>query len=98
LLISDGAGELIETKLQRQLLARGCKHEVAARGEHHVNGPAERAIQELDTMMRESIHESNIPFKEDVYGFTPDVESLPVVGYFACLLRRLKLGRIRSLS
>ena len=31
LLISDGAGELIETKLQRQLLARGCKHEVAAR-------------------------------------------------------------------
>ena len=33
LLISDGAGELIETKLQRQLLARGCKHEVAARSE-----------------------------------------------------------------
>ncbi len=64
LLISDGAGELIETKLQRQFLTRVCKHEVAARGDHHVNDQAERAIQELDTMMRVSIHESNIPFQE----------------------------------
>jgi hypothetical protein len=44
LLFSDGAGELIETRLQRQLLTRGCRHEVAARGEHHVNVPVERAI------------------------------------------------------
>jgi hypothetical protein len=126
LFISDGAGELIETKLQRQLLARGCKHEVAARGEHHVNGPAERAIQELDTMMRASIHESNIPFKEwcfvveymclidmmtsystsnksktifeDVYGFTPDVESLPVVGCFACRLEETKTRTDKKLG
>ena len=62
LLIPDGAGELIETKLQQKLLARGCIHEVAAKGEHHVNVPAERAIQELDTMMRACIHESNLPF------------------------------------
>ena len=126
LLISDGAGELIETKLQRQLLARGCKHEVAARGEHHVNDPAERAIQELDTMMRASIHESNIPFKEwcfvveymylidmmtscstsnksktiieDVHGFTPDVESLPVVGCFACRLEETKTRTDKNLD
>ncbi len=64
MLISDGAGELIETNLQRQLLDRGCKHEVTGRGEHHVNDPSDRVIQELDTMMRVSIHESNIPFKE----------------------------------
>ncbi len=112
--ISDGTGELIETKLQRQLLSRGCKQEVAARGEYHINDPVDRVIQELDTMMRASIHESNIPFKEwcfvveymclidmmtsystsnksktifeDVYGFTPDVESLTVVGCFVCRL------------
>ena len=47
-LVSDGAGELIETKLQRQLLARSCKHQVAARGAHHEDGPAERAVQEID--------------------------------------------------
>ncbi len=41
LLILDGADELIETKLQRQLLARGCKHEVTVRDEHHVNDPEE---------------------------------------------------------
>ncbi len=41
LLISDGAGELIETKIHRQLLTRDCKHEVTARDEHHVNVPAE---------------------------------------------------------
>ena len=29
-LVSDGAGEIIETKLQRQLLVRSCKHQVAA--------------------------------------------------------------------
>jgi hypothetical protein len=109
-LISDGTGELIKTKLHLQRLVRGCKHEVPTRGDHHVNDPTEREIQELDTMMRTSIHESNIPFKEwcfvveymclidmmtsystsnksktifeDVYGFTPDVESLTVVGCF----------------
>ena len=108
MLISDGTGELIKTKLHLQYLDRGCKHEVTVRGEHHVNDPSEREIQELDTMMRTSIHESNIPFKkwcfvveymclidmmtsystsdrskaifEDVYGFTPDVEFLSVVG------------------
>ena len=63
-LVSDGAGELIETKLQRQLLARSCRHQVAARGAHHENGPAERAVQELDTMMRASIISSGIPMRE----------------------------------
>ena len=48
-LVSDGAGEIMETKLKRQLLARSCKHQVAARGAHHENGPAERAIQEIHT-------------------------------------------------
>jgi hypothetical protein len=33
-LVSDGAGELIETKLQRQLLARRCRLQVAARSAH----------------------------------------------------------------
>ena len=44
-LVSDGAGEIMETKLQRQLLARSCKHykKVAARGAHPENGPAERS-------------------------------------------------------
>jgi hypothetical protein len=126
LLISDGAGEVIETKLQRQLLDRGCKHEVTARGEHHVNDPAEGAIQELETMMRASIHESNIPFKEwcfvveymclidmmtsyststksktifeDVYGFTSVVESLPVVGCFACRLEETKTRTDKKLG
>ena len=63
-LVSDGAGELIETKLQRQLLARSCRHQVAARGAHHENGPAERSVQELDTMMRASIISSGIPMRE----------------------------------
>jgi hypothetical protein len=63
-LVSDGAGELIETKLQSQLLARSCKHQVAARGAHHENGPAERAVQEIDTMMRASIVSSGIPMRE----------------------------------
>ncbi len=63
-LVSDGAGEIIETKLRRQLLARSCKHQVAARGAHHDNGPAERVVQEIDTMMRASIVSSGIPMRE----------------------------------
>ncbi len=38
MLISDGAGELTKTKFHRQILTRGCKHEVEVRGEHHFNG------------------------------------------------------------
>ena len=77
-------------------------------------------------MMRASIHESNIPFKEwcfvveymclidmmtsystsnrsktifeDVYGFTPDVESLPVVGCFACRLEETKTRTDKKLG
>jgi hypothetical protein len=60
-LVSDGAAEIIETKLQRQLLTRSCKHPVAVRGAHHEHGPAERAVQEKGTMMRASIVSSDIP-------------------------------------
>jgi hypothetical protein len=63
-LVSDGASEIREAKLQRQLLARSCKHQVAARGAHHENGPAERAVQEIDAMIRASIVLSGIPMKE----------------------------------
>jgi hypothetical protein len=63
-LVSDGAGELIETKLQRQLLARSCRHQVEARVVHHENGPAERSVHELDTMMCTSIISSGIPIPE----------------------------------
>ncbi len=76
----------------------------------------------FDTIMRESIHESNIPFKEwcfvvehmcridmmtsnksktifkDVDGFTPDVQSLPVVGCFACRLEKTKTRRDKKLD
>jgi hypothetical protein len=125
-LVSDGAGELIETKLQRQLLARSCKHQVAARGAHHENGPAERAVQEIDTMMRASIVSSGIPMREwcfvaehmslvdamtsystsdksktifeAVYGFVPDVDSLPPIGCFACRLEETKEKSDRKLG
>ena len=63
-LVSDGASEIREAKLQRQLLTRSCKHQVAARGAHHENGPAERAVQEIDTVMRASIVSSGIPMRE----------------------------------
>ncbi len=63
-LVSDGAGEIIESKLQRQLLARSRKHQVAARGAHPEIGPAERAVQEIDTMTRASIVSSGIPMRE----------------------------------
>ena len=33
-MVSDGAGELFKTKLQRQLLARCCRLQVAARSAH----------------------------------------------------------------
>ena len=62
-MVSDGAGELHKTKLQRQLLARCCRLQVAVRGAHE-NGPAERAVQELDTMMRAWIIASGIPMRE----------------------------------
>ena len=32
MIVSAGTGEIIETKLQRQLLVRSCKYQVAARG------------------------------------------------------------------
>ena len=125
-LVSDGAGEIIETKLQRQLLVRSCKHQVAARGAHHENGPAERAVQEIDTMMRASIVSSGIPMREwcfvaehmslvdmmtsystsdksktifeAVYGFVPDVDSLPPIGCFACRLEETKEKSDRKLG
>ena len=59
-----GLARLSEAKLQRQLLARSCNHEVAARGAHHENGPTERAVQEIDTMIRVSIVSSGIPMRE----------------------------------
>jgi hypothetical protein len=125
-LVSDGAGEIIEAKFQRQLLARSCKHQVAARGAHHENGPAERAVQEIDTMMRASIVSSGIPMREwcfvaehmslvdamtsystsdksktifeAVYGFVPDVDSLPSIGCFACRLEETKEKSDRKLG
>ena len=125
-LASDGAGELTETKLQRQLLARSCKHQVAARGAHHENGPSERAVQEIDTMIRASIVSSGIPMREwcfvaehmslvdamtsystsdksktifeAVYGFVPDVDSLPPIGCFACRLEETKEKSDRKLG
>ncbi len=63
-LVSDGAGELIETKLQRQLLVRHCRYQVAPRGAHHENGSAERDVQEFDTMMCVWIIASSIPMRE----------------------------------
>ena len=63
-LVSDGAGEIIETKLQRQILTRSCKHQVATCGAHHENGTAECAVQEIDTMIRVSIVSSGIPMQE----------------------------------
>ena len=124
-LVSDGAGEIIETKLQRQLLVGSCKHQVAVRGAHHENGPAERAVQEIDTMMRASIVSSGIPMREwcfvaehmslvdmmtsystsdksktifeAVYGFVPDVDSLPPIG-FACRLEETKEKSDRKLG
>ena len=63
-LVSDGASEIREAKLQRQRLARSCKYQVSARGAHHENGPAERAVQEIDAMIRASIVLSGIPMKE----------------------------------
>ena len=47
-LVSDGAGEIIDTKLQRQLLARSCKYQVAARG-------AITGMSGLSVLFRESI-------------------------------------------
>ena len=117
-LVSDGASEIREAKLQRQLLTRSCKDQVAARGAHHENGPAERAVQEIDTMLRASIVSSGIPMREwcfvakhmslvdamtsystsdksktifeAVYGFVPDVDSLPPISSFACRLEETK--------
>ena len=63
-LVSDGASEIREAKLQRQLLTRSCKDQVAARGAHHENGPADRAVQEIDTMLCASIVSSGIPMRE----------------------------------
>jgi hypothetical protein len=63
-LVSDGASEIREAKLQRKLLTRSCKHQVAARGAHHENGPAERDVQDIDTMIRASIVSSGIPMRE----------------------------------
>ena len=98
---------------------------MAARGAHHENGPAERAVQEIDTMMRASIVSSGIPMREwcfvaehmslvdmmtsystsdksktifeAVYGFVPDVDSLPPIG-FACRLEETKEKSDRKLG
>ena len=58
-MVSDGAGKLLKTTLQRQLLTRCCRIQVA-----NENGPTERAVQELDTMMCASMISSGIPMRE----------------------------------
>ncbi len=63
-LVSDGASEIREAKLQRQFLTRSCKHQVAVRGAHHENGTTERVVQEIDTMLCASIVSSGIPMRE----------------------------------
>jgi hypothetical protein len=108
--VNDGSTTTLDSGLQTWV--------ANMRDDHQDNDPTERVIQELDTMMKVSIHESNIPFKEwcfvveymclidmitsystsnrskaifeDVYGFTPDVEFLPVVGCFASRLEETK--------
>jgi hypothetical protein len=86
--------------------------------EDHENGPVDRAVQEIDTMMRASIVSSGIPMREwcfvaehmslvdamtsystsdksktifeTVYGFVPDVDSLPPITALPADLRKRK--------
>jgi hypothetical protein len=56
------------------------------------------SVPNVDTMTSYSTSNRSKTILEDVYGFTPDVESLPVVGCFACRLEETKTRTDKKLG
>ena len=52
----------------------------------------------LDMLTSYSTSNKSKTIFEDIYGFTPDVESLPVVGRFACRLEEVKTRTDKKLG
>ena len=52
----------------------------------------------IDMMTSYSTSDRSKAIFEDVYGFTPDVESLPVVGCFVCRLEETKTRTDKKLD
>jgi hypothetical protein len=63
ILITDKGGEWIKDKLARLFIINGVQHVTIPKGEHFLNGPAEKAIQDINNMIRAYVVDSNVPYK-----------------------------------
>jgi hypothetical protein len=60
-LYSDLASEITSWSFERYLLVKGVNHLNVPCGEHHSIGVAEKAIQDLSSVMRCMLADSNVP-------------------------------------
>ena len=71
ILITDKGGEWIDDKLAQLFIINGVQHVTIPKGEHFLNGPAEKAIQDINNMIRAYVADSNLPYKYwDLLGST----------------------------
>ena len=104
--VSNGTVEIIETKLQRQLLTRSFKDQVFVMCTSIVSSGT--PIREwyfvtehmslVDVMTSYSTSDKSKTIFEGVYGFVPDVDSLPSIGCFVCRLEETKEKSDRKLG